>query len=121
MQQLSPEMKKLEEHTFLFAQAVREFGKKLPNTVSNVEDLKMLIRASGAVGAATVSAHSALNKTDYLRGIHLSGTEARHTHYWLRLVDTQGAGELEARRAQLLKAAEELLGVFAGIVAKTNQ
>jgi len=41
----------LEERTFEFAQSVRAFVKQLPRTVSNTEDVKQLVRASGSVAA----------------------------------------------------------------------
>jgi len=41
----------LEDRTFEFARRIRAFVKNLPKTISNVEDIKQLIRASGSVGA----------------------------------------------------------------------
>lgn len=41
----------LEERTLRFAQSVREFVKKASKTLSNTEDCRQLIRASGSVGA----------------------------------------------------------------------
>jgi hypothetical protein len=41
----------LEDRTFEFAQSVRAFVKQLPRTVSNTEDVKQLVRASGSVAA----------------------------------------------------------------------
>jgi hypothetical protein len=36
----------LEERTLQFAKAVRQFVKKLPKTIGNIEDGKQLIKAS---------------------------------------------------------------------------
>jgi hypothetical protein len=41
----------LEERTFQFARTSRVFVKQLPRTISNVEDVKQFIRASGSIGA----------------------------------------------------------------------
>ena len=41
----------LEERTFEFANNVREFVKSLPRTVTNEQDIRQLVRASGSVGA----------------------------------------------------------------------
>jgi adenosylmethionine-8-amino-7-oxononanoate aminotransferase len=41
----------LEDRTFEFAQSVRAFGKQLPRTLSNTEDVRQLVRASGSVAA----------------------------------------------------------------------
>jgi hypothetical protein len=41
----------LEDRTFNFAKAAREFVKTLPRTIANIEDVKQFVRASGSVGA----------------------------------------------------------------------
>jgi hypothetical protein len=41
----------LKDRTFEFAQLVRAFVKQLPRTVSNTQDVKQLVRASGSVAA----------------------------------------------------------------------
>jgi len=41
----------LEDRTFLFAESVRGFVKRLPRTIGNTEDVRQLIRASGSVAA----------------------------------------------------------------------
>ena len=41
----------LEDRTLAFAKNVRLFVKKSPGTLSNLEDGKQLVRASGSVGA----------------------------------------------------------------------
>jgi four helix bundle protein len=112
MSQMNPEQQILHEHSLRFALAVREFGKVLPMTVSNVEDLKQLIRASGAIGERYIVAHTAATKHDYLQGLRACGAEAHNTWYWLQLVDTQGSGELEAQRERLKRAAQELMSIF---------
>ena len=56
----------LEERTFEFAQSVRAFVKQLPRTVSNTEDIKQLVRASGSVAANWSEADEALSKKGFL-------------------------------------------------------
>src|SRR5438132_13306509 len=41
----------LEDRTFVFAESVRSFAKRLPRTIGNIEDVRQLIRASGSVAA----------------------------------------------------------------------
>ena len=43
----------LEERTETFAKRVREFVKKLPKTIANIEDAKQVVRSSGSVGQIT--------------------------------------------------------------------
>ncbi|GAB4423486.1 MAG: hypothetical protein OHK0039_40090 [Bacteroidia bacterium] len=102
----------LEEHTLRFAQAVRDFGKVLPMTVANVEDLKQLIRSSGNVGATCVQALTAPGRREYVQYLQTCFSETHATRYWLQLVDTQGAGELELQRRRLIQAAQELAALF---------
>jgi len=51
-----------EERTFQFAKDCRLFVKTLHKTVSNIEDGKQLVRASGSVGANYREANEALSK-----------------------------------------------------------
>ncbi|MCX6256467.1 MAG: four helix bundle protein, partial [Bacteroidia bacterium] len=54
----------LEERTFQFAKLVRLNIKKLPNNISNIEDSKQIVRASGSVGANYIEANESLSKKD---------------------------------------------------------
>jgi four helix bundle protein len=54
----------LEERTFQFAKAGRAFVKQLPRTISNIEDVKQFIRASGSIGANYIEANEAIGKKD---------------------------------------------------------
>src|SRR5436189_6457680 len=57
----------LEERTFEFAKASREaFVKQLPRTISNIEDVKQFIRASGSIGANYIEANEAIGKKDFV-------------------------------------------------------
>ncbi|MEO8237062.1 MAG: four helix bundle protein [Flavobacterium sp.] len=55
----------LEERTFLFAKECRIYIKTLPQTASNIEDGKQLIRSSGSVGANYIEANEKLGDKDY--------------------------------------------------------
>jgi four helix bundle protein len=110
----------LRDHTLAFALAIREFGKRIPMTVSNVEDLKQLIRSSGAIGANYIEAESSGKRAEYLLGIQQCGRETQATHYWLQLIDTQGAASLENQRSKLLQVALDLAGVFSKILKTSS-
>jgi len=56
----------LEDRTFEFAQSVRTFVKQLPRTVSNIKDVRQLVRVSGSVAANWIEAYEALSKKDFL-------------------------------------------------------
>ena len=55
----------LEDRTFSFAESVRTFVKELPRTVSNTEDVRQLVRASGSVAANWIEADEALSKKGF--------------------------------------------------------
>src|SRR5262247_4185324 len=88
----------LEERTFLFAQAARAFIKRLPKTLSNLEDCRQLNNASGSVGANYIEANEALSRKDFRMRIRTSRKESKESRYWLRLVDTQNSDELQRER-----------------------
>src|SRR3954469_11482696 len=58
----SPKPRDLEQRTFVFAQSIRAFVKRLPRTIGNIEDVRQLVRASGSVAANWIEADKALSK-----------------------------------------------------------
>lgn len=110
----------LEERTFLFARDVRSFCKLLPRTVTNIEDIKQLARSSGSPGANYIEANEALTKKDFHHRLRIAKKEAKETIYWLRLVDTGGDAQLEARRAQLIAEATEIMNILGAILRKSQ-
>ncbi len=108
----------LEERTFEFAKASRVFVKKLPRTITNIEDGKQFIRASGSIGANYIGANESIGKKDFLMKIKTCRREAKETGYWLRLLDCDG--QLEGARAHLLGEARELMKIFGATVRKTE-
>ena len=110
----------LEERTYRFAKAVRDFVKKLPRTICNQEDVKQLVRASGSVGANYIEANEALGKKDFQMHIKISRKEAKESRYWLRLLDTGGNTSLDTERAQLIQESTELKKIFSSILGKSE-
>jgi len=109
----------LEERTFEFAKASRAFVKQLPRTISNIEDVKQFIRASGSIGANYIEANEAIGKKDFVMEVNICRREAKESRYWLRLIDTDG--RLEGDQALLLDEADELMKIFGAIVRKSEQ
>lgn len=110
----------IEKHTFLFAQAVRNFVKALPPTISNIEDTKMLVKSSGLLGEKYIRANESASKKDFLLGVKSCCAEAKAAHYWLQLVDIQENVELSQKRQQLSDVARELANVFATLLTKAQ-
>jgi four helix bundle protein len=59
---MTPRPHDLEDRTFLFAQSIRTFVKQLPRTISNTEDVRQLVRASGSVAANWIETDEALEQ-----------------------------------------------------------
>ena len=116
----SPKRYDLEERTLRFAQRVREFVKKLPKTLANIEDSRQLIDASGSVGANYIEANEALSKKDFAMRAKICRKEAKESRYWLRLIDTGGRREIEQERKELEDEANELTHIFGSIVTKSK-
>jgi hypothetical protein len=52
----------LRERTLRFAKMLRNYVRNLQKTLSNIEDSKQLIKASGSVGANYIEAEEALSR-----------------------------------------------------------
>jgi four helix bundle protein len=109
----------LEERTFQFARASRAFVKQLPRTISNVEDVKQFIRASGSIGANYIEANEAIGKKDFMMKIKICRREAKESRYWLSLIDNEG--KLDGEQARLLDEANQLMKIFGAIVRKSEE
>jgi len=113
----------LEERTHSFAKRVRAFVKTLPKTLSNLEDAKQLIKASGSVGANYIEANEALSKRDFRMRIKICRKESKERCYWLRLMDTGNKAEkaeVDKEREQLVQESTELMNIFGAILRKSG-
>lgn len=109
----------LEERTLKFARAIREFVKKLPRTLSNVEDSKQLIRSSGSIGANYIEANESFGKKDFAMRVKISRKEAKESRYWLQLVDIHSK-TLEVERENFMREATELMKIFGSIIERVK-
>jgi four helix bundle protein len=109
----------LEERTFEFSKKCRAFVKKLSKTLSNIEDGRQLIRASGSVGANYIEANESLSKKDFVMRVKISRKEAKESRYWLRLVDTGDSEGLIREQGELITEATELMNILGAILRKS--
>ena len=84
--------------------------------MSNTEDIKQLVRASGSVAANWSEADEALSKKGFLMHVKICRKEAKESRLFLRLVDT-GLAKNNAREA-LATEARELPLIFSSIISK---
>ena len=108
----------LEQRTFQFAKESRTFVKQPPRTITNFEDVKQLIRASGSIGANYIEANECIGKKDFVMKIKTCRREAKESAYWLRLLDCDDS--LEQKRGELASEALELMKIFGSIVRKST-
>ena len=107
----------LEERTLEFARRVRGFVKELPRNISNIEDAKQLIRASGSIGANYIEANEALSKKDFLMRVKICRKESKESRYWLKLIEV---GRLDDARGILFQEATELMNIFGAIIRRSE-
>src|SRR6266702_7073467 len=105
----SPKRRDLEERTFRFAESARVFVKQLPRTISNAEDVRQLVRASGSVAANWIEADEALSKKDFLMRMKICRKEAKECRLFLRLIDTGSAKGSVGDRDALIAEVRELV------------
>ena len=107
--------KDLEERTAAFAEEVRAFVRGLPRTISNIEDVKQLVRASGSVAANCIEGNESLGDKDRVMKFRTCRKEAKECQLWLRLLN---AGDATTQRDGLRQEAHELKLIFSAIVKK---
>ena len=109
----------LEERTFEFARDTRFILKKLNRTISNIEDSKQLIRASGSIGANYIEANEKLGDKDFLFRLKIARKEAKESRYWLRLLKSLNE-EFKDDIEKLIVEAEELRKILSAIINKVQ-
>ena len=108
----------LHERTALFAKDIRILLRKIPRSLSSIEDGKQLIRSSGSIGANYLESNEGLGKKDILFRFRISRKEAKESSYWLKLIDPGPSIELENERLRLYKEVNELIKILSSIINK---
>jgi len=67
-----------------------------------------------------IEANEVLSKKDFRMRIKISRKESKESRYWLRLVDTRDAPELDSERGGLEQEATELMNIFGAILRKSE-
>lgn len=108
----------LEERTFNFARRCRDYVKKLPRTISNIEYGKQLVRSSGSQAANYIEANEALSKKDFAMRAKICRKEAKESKLWLNLTEPLEKDQQE--KESLIQEATELTKIFGSIVESTK-
>jgi len=115
-----PSRRDLADRTFRFAETVRRFVKTFPKTISNSEDVRQLVRASGSVAPNWIEADEALSKKDFLMRVKICRKEAKESRLFLRLIEVGSGKDSANSREALEKEARELTLIFSGIISKSG-
>src|SRR5207249_8695538 len=110
----------LEDRTFLFAESVRGFVKRLPRTIGNTEDVRQLVRASVSVAANWIEADEALSKKDFLMRVKICRKEAKESRLFLRPIEKGLSKDNVASCEALSTEARELTLIFSSIISKSG-
>ena len=108
----------LEERTFKFATDTRDYIKKLPKTISNIEYSKQLIRSSGSVAANYIEANESLGEKDFKMRIRICKKEAKESKLWLNL--TEPNSENANGKNNLSDEANQLVKIFFTILKNSS-
>ena len=109
----------LEERTYKFAYDVMYFVKTLQRTVTNVENVRQLVRSAGSIGANYIEANEALSRKDFLMRVKICRKEAKETIYWIKLLDIGDDNSKKSSDA-LRCEATELMKIFGAIIEKSK-
>ena len=104
------------ERTEKFADAVRQWVRTLPRTISNAEDVKQLVRSSGSVAANQIEADNALGDQDRLMKFRICRKEARESGLWIRLLDAGAEAALQQEKARLNDESAQLVKIYSTII-----
>jgi len=91
---MAEEPKDLVDRTCRFATDVRAFVDRLPGSLSDREDARQVVRASGSVAANYSEAQDGTRRRESGFRIKVCRKESRESWLWLRLVDVGGDAEL---------------------------
>lgn len=108
----------LEDRTYNFAKRCRNFVKRLPRTISNIEYGKQLIKSSGSTAANYIEANEALSRKDFAHRIKICRKESKESRLWLRLCAVGDNKQLQKEQAELIQEALELTKIFGSILEK---
>jgi four helix bundle protein len=105
----------LEERSARFAEACRDFLRKVPRNIMNHEYIKQLIRSSASQAANYIEANESLSKKDFCYRIKICRKETKESGLWLRLLDGGGVDTVETERNRLLIESVELRKIYTTI------
>lgn len=117
---VTPKRYDLEERTFNYAKRVRGLINSISKTISNIEDSKQLVRASGSVGANYIEANESISKKDFSYRIKICRKEVKESRFFLQLLEIEEDTKMATERTELIQEATELMNIFGAICRKAK-
>lgn len=111
----------LEDRTLEFAKRCRNFVKKIPRTISNIEYGRQLIRSSGSTGSNYIEANESLSRKDFIMRAKICKKEAKESRYWLELIEIGNNKELIEEQHYLTGESTELMKIFGAIIENSTK
>ncbi len=110
----------IRSRSYAFALRVVRLVRALPADPATQVLARQLIRAGTSVGANVEEAQGSHSRREFARRMNIARSEARETHYWLRLL--ADSETLPRRRLErIVDEADQLVRVLVGIVKKTRE
>jgi hypothetical protein len=94
--------------------------KQLPRTISNAEDVRQLVRASGFVAANWIEADRSSEQERLSHAGEDLPQEAKESRLFLRLIDAGSSQSIASARNKLASEARELTLTFSAIISKSE-
>ncbi len=109
----------IEDRTFRFAVRILKLVDALPRSVANDVIARQVARSGSSMGANVEEAQGSHSRAEFARRMGIARSEARETHYWLRLVG-EVSGLRRERLAPIVDEAEQLVKILTTIVKRTR-
>lgn len=109
----------IQERTFNFSVRIVNLSSELPNSKAARVLGNQILRSGTSIGANVEEASSAYTKQLFAYKINIALSEARETHYWLRLIASTRILSPD-RLIPIITEAEELKKILGAIVSKVR-
>ena len=110
----------IQARSYRLAVRILKLVRAMPRDAGAQVLARQVARSGTGVGSNVEEAQAACSKREFVRKINIARTEARETHYWLRLI--RDAEVMPTNRlAEIIQAADEIVAILTAIEKKGRQ
>ena len=109
----------IEERTFNFGVNIVELSYELPESKAGKVLGGQILRSGTSIGANVEEARSAYTRSGFAYKMNIALSEARESHYWLRLMRASSLVSA-SRLDHLIDEADQLRKILGSIVSKSR-